>query len=115
MEIIVGIDVSKDRLDVHLLPSDESFFVDNSHAGIEALVSRIANINVDTVALEATGGDERLAVATLTAAGLAVLVVNPAQVRAYANALGRKAKADPIDAAAIAAFVIATQPPIRPL
>ncbi|MFD1225851.1 IS110 family transposase [Pseudochrobactrum kiredjianiae] len=51
----------------------------------------------------------------LTTVGFVVLVVNPAQVRAYANALGRKAKTDPIDAAVIAAFVIATQPPIQPL
>ncbi|MGO7793208.1 transposase, partial [Rhizobium ruizarguesonis] len=44
-----------------------------------------------------------------------VLVVNPAQVRAYAHAIGRRAKTDPIDAAVIAAFVLATKPEIRPL
>jgi transposase len=115
MEIIVGIDVSKDQLDVHVLPSGESFAVGNDHAGVDALVSRIGGIGVEAVAVEATGGLESLVVAGLTAAGLAVMVVNPAQVRSYAHALGRRAKTDPIDAAVIAAFVVATQPEIRRL
>lgn len=115
MDIIVGIDVSKDRLDVHVLPVCESFCVGNDHAGIDALVSRLVEAGVDVVALEATGGLEMVAAAALTAAGLAVLVVNPAQVRSYAHALGRHAKTDTIDAAVIAAFVSATRPPIRPL
>lgn len=88
MDNIVGINVSKNRLDVHLMPSSSSFCVDNSHTGIVALVSRLANIPVEAIALEATGGYEKLAVAELTATGFAVLVVNPAQVRAYANSLG---------------------------
>jgi transposase len=115
MDIIVGIDVSKDRLDVHVAPAGQSFFVSNDHAGIDGLVEQIIGVGVDVVALEATGGFESLAVAALTAAGLAVIVVNPAQVRAYAHALGRRAKTDPIDAALIAAFVAATKPELRPL
>lgn len=115
MDIIVGIDVSKDRLDVHVMPSGDSFFVGNDQAGIDGLLTRLAALGVDVVALEATGGFETLAVAGLSGAGLAVIVVNPAQVRAYANALGRRAKTDPIDAAVIAAFVAATKPQIRPL
>jgi transposase len=115
MDIIIGIDVSKDRLDIAVTPSGEVFFVDNSHAGLDELVSRLKAKRADVVALEATGGFETLAVAGLSAAGFAVLVVNPAQVRAYANAIGRRAKTDPIDAAVIAAFVAATHPEIRPL
>jgi transposase len=115
MEIIVGIDVSKDRLDVHVLPSGEAFSVDNDHAGVEDLVRRLAALSPAVVGLEATGSFERLAVAALAGAGLAVVVVNPAQVRAYANALGKRAKTDPIDAAVIAAFVAATKPQLRPL
>ena len=97
------------------MPSGDSFFVCNDHAGVDGLLTRIAELGVDVVALEATGGFETLAVAGLSGAGLAVIVVNPAQVRAYANALGRRAKTDPIDAAVIAAFVAATRPQIRPL
>ncbi|HZB56713.1 MAG TPA: IS110 family transposase [Reyranella sp.] len=115
MEIIVGIDVSKDRLDVHVLPSGEAFWVGNDHAGVEDLVRRLAALSPSVVGLEATGGFERLAVAALAGAGLAVVVVNPAQVRAYANALGKRAKTDPIDAAVIAAFVAATKPELRRL
>jgi len=119
MDIIVGIDVSKHRLDVHVTPSDTVFHVENSHAGIDALVRRLkTEVAADgscTVALEATGGFEMLAAAALSSAGLTVLVVNPAQVRAYAQAIGRRAKTDPIDAAVIAAFVAATRPEIRPL
>lgn len=115
MDIVVGIDVSKDRLDIALSPSGDVFFVGNSHAGLDALVSRLKAQQADVIALEATGGFETLAVAALSSAGFAVLVVNPAQVRAYANAIGRRAKTDPIDAAVIAAFVAATKPEIRPL
>jgi transposase len=119
MDIIVGIDVSKDRLDVYVMPFDTAFHVENRHAGIYALVRRlkteVAAERNCMVALEAIGGFEMLAAAALSSAGLTVLVVNPAQVRAYAQALGRRAKTDPIDAAVIAAFVAATRPEIRPL
>jgi transposase len=115
MDIVVGIDVSKDRLDIAVAPSGVTFAVENTHAGVEDLVSRLQSIKADAVAMEATGGFEMLAVAALSSAGFAVLVVNPAQVRSYANAIGRRAKTDPIDAAVIAAFVIATKPELRPL
>jgi hypothetical protein len=112
---IVGIDVSKDRLDVHVAPSGEAFAVSNDHAGIEELAARLRPLAPRAVALEATGGFESLAVATLTGSGLPVMVVNPAQVRAFANALGKRAKTDPIDAGVIAAFVVATGAELRPL
>jgi transposase len=119
MDIVVGIDVSKDRLDVHVVPSGAAFDVDNSHAGVDDLVRRLkaehAGGETCVAALEATGGFEMLSAAALSAAGFAVIVVNPAQVRAYANAIGQKAKTDPIDASVIAAFVAATKPEVRPL
>jgi transposase len=115
MEKIVGIDVSKDWLDVHVLPSGEAFRIGNDHAGMDELIKRLEPHVPDVVALEATGGLETVCVAALCAVGLRVIVVNPAQVRSYAGALGKRAKTDPIDAAVIAAFVKATQPEIRPL
>ena len=115
MDVVVGIDVSKERLDVHVLSSGESFVVANDDEGLDGLAARLLGLKADIVALEATGGYEKLAVATLSGAGLAVIVINPAQVRAYANALGKRAKTDPIDAEVIAAFVAATKPEIRPL
>lgn len=115
MEKIVGIDVSKDWLDVHVLASAEAYRVGNDPAGMDDLIGRLGSVAPDVVALEATGGLEMVCVAALSAAGLPVIVVNPAQVRSYAGALGKRAKTDPIDAAVIAAFVKATQPEIRPL
>lgn len=112
---VVGIDVSKDKLDVHVLPSGEAFSVARKADGIDALISRIAPLAVHAVAVEATGGYETVVAASLSGAGLPVIVVNPAQVRAFAKALGLRAKTDPIDAAVIAKFVAATKPEIRPL
>lgn len=112
---VVGIDVSKDRLDVHVEPSGEAFAVARDAAGLEALVERLKPLSVTTVAVEATGGFETVVAASLCAAGLPVVVVNPAQVRAFAQAVGKRAKTDPIDAAVIARFAAATRPEVRPL
>ena len=113
--IVVGIDVSKDRLDVHVAPAGEAFLVSNDAAGAEALAGRLAVLGPAVVALEATGGFETLAASTLAAAGLPVAVVNPAQVRSFADALGKRAKTDPIDAAVIARFAAAGGIKAKPL
>jgi transposase len=111
----VGIDVSKDRLDVHVLPTGTAFAVARDGKGLEELIERLQPLDCLAVAVEATGGYETVVAAGLGGAGLPIIVVNPAQVRAFANALGKRAKTDPIDAAVIARFVEATRPPIRPL
>ncbi len=113
--IVVGIDVAKDRLDVCVRPSGESFVVARTGAGIEELAERLRKLAPRIVAVEATGGFETVVAAGLAAAALPIVVVNPAQVRAFAQALGRRAKTDPIDAAVIAHFVEATKAVPRPL
>lgn len=113
--VFVGIDVSKDRLDVHVAPSGEAFAVARDGKGVEALAARLSTLGASLVAVEATGGFEVLVAAGLGAAGLPVVVVNPAQVRAYARAAGKRAKTDPIDAQMIARFLAATRPEPRPL
>jgi transposase len=113
--IIVGIDVSKDRLDVGLRPSGEKFAVERNSAGLDLLVPRLTELSPHIIALEATGGFETIVAAALVAAGLPVVIVNPAQVRAFAKAIGQRAKTDPIDAAVIAHFAEATKPEPRPL
>jgi len=113
--VVVGVDVSKDRLDVHVRPSGETLTVERTAAGLDALCCRLRQIAPRIVALEATGGFETIATAALAAAGLPVVVVNPAQVRSFARALGRRAKTDPIDAAVIAHFAAATEIEVRPL
>jgi transposase len=113
--IIVGIDVSKDRLDVGVRPSRERFAVERNSAGLDLLVSRLKDLAPHIVALEATGGFETVVAAALAAAGLPVVIVNPANVRSFAKAIGQRAKTDPIDAEVIAHFAEATKPEPRPL
>lgn len=113
--VYVGIDVSKDGLDVHVLPEGNAFKVERDPAGMDVLVQRLQALAPATIAVEATGGLEAYVVASLLTAELPVVVLNPAQVRAFAKALGKRAKTDPIDAAVIAHFAEATKPEIRPL
>jgi transposase len=113
--IIVGIDVSKDRLDVAVRPIGEFFVVERNAAGLEQLIERLQAVSPRIVALEATGGFETVAAAALASAGLPVVIVNPAQVRSFAQAIGQRAKTDPIDAAVIAHFAEATKPEPRSL
>lgn len=114
--LYIGIDVSKDRLDVATTsPSVVAFHVPRNHDGLVDLAERLKPLGAERIALEATGGFETVVVAALAAAALPVVVVNPAQVRAFARALGKRAKTDPIDAAVIARFAEATRPDLRPL
>lgn len=112
---IVGIDVSKDQLDVAACPTGTVLRYSRDGAGIEALVGELTSMAPRLIAVEATGGFETVVVASLAAAGLPVVVVNPAQVRAFATAIGRRAKTDPIDAQVIAHFAEATKPQVRSL
>jgi transposase len=111
----VGIDVSKDRLDVAVRPSGETFAVERNASGIDRLIDRLQALSPAVIALEATGGFEVVVAAGLAAAALPVIVINPAQIRAFAKAVGQRAKTDPIDAAVIARFAEATRPEPRPL
>lgn len=111
----IGIDVSKDWLDVHVAPADQDWRVSRDAAGLDELVARLGGLAPQCVGVEATGGYETVVAATLGAAGLPVAVLNPAQVRHFAQALGKRAKTDPIDAAVIARFIEATTPAVRPL
>jgi transposase len=109
----VGIDVSKDRLDVHVYPAGTAFAVTRDGKGLEELVERLRAVTPTLIAVEATGGFETVVAAALAAAQLPLAVVNPAQVRHFAQALGKRAKTDPIDAAVIARFVAAVKPAPR--
>ena len=111
--IFIGIDVSKDRLDVATPDGVVAF--DNSPDGHRTLTQRLAAWSLEAIVVEATGGYERAVVAELAAAGLPVVVVNPRQVRDFARATGRLAKTDRIDAQVLAAFGQAVRPERRPL
>jgi transposase len=111
----VGIDVSKARLDVHMLPSGEAFAVARDGEGLESLVERLTGLDVSLIVLEATGGFETMVAAALAGAGLPLAVVNPRQIRSFAKALGKLAKTDAIDAEVIALFADKVRPQVRPV
>ena len=113
--IYVGIDVSKSRLDVGVRPGGDGWSMAYDEAGIRDLASRLQSLGPAAVVLEATGGLEVPLVASLTAAALPVVVVNPRQVRDFARATGRLAKTDALDAQVLAHFAQAVRPPVRPL
>lgn len=113
--LFVGIDVAKERLDVHLQPSGEAFTVARNDQGLADLVRRLQPLGVTLIALEATGGYEVVVAATLAAAALPVAVVNPRQIRDFARATGRLAKTDRLDAQTIAVFAATVRPAARPV
>jgi transposase len=100
----VGIDVGKDRIEVHIRPDAIAFGCDTDARSLEYLVTRLKPLKPKVIALEATGGYEAVIAATLSNAGLPVAIVNPRRTRQFAGALGRLAKTDIIDAAVIAHF-----------
>lgn len=113
--VVVGIDVSKEELVVAVYPTDERWTSATTPAAIETTVARLVALQPTLVVLEATGGYEAAIAAACAAAPLAVAVVNPRQVRAFAEALGRAAKTDPIDAQVLALFGARVQPTARAL
>ena len=113
--ISVGIDVSKENLDLDIAPRRGPVRFANTPQGHAAIVQRLRTGETRLIVVEATGGYEAAVVAELAAAGLPVVLINPRQVRDFARALGRLAKTDQIDAAVLADFAHAIQPPQRPL
>ena len=109
----VGIDVSKSEWAIAVHPSGERWTTPTTAAALETVVARLTTLAPQIIVAEATGGYERILVAGLAAAGLPVAVVNPRQVRAYAQALGRTAKTDAIDAEVLALFGARMQPIAR--
>jgi transposase len=114
-QFVVGIDVSKARLDWAVHEPAEGGEVTNDETGCRALLTQLAARRPTLIVLEATGGLEMLIVSTLATAGLPVAVVNPRQVRDFAKASGRLAKTDTLDAKVLAHFGEAIKPPVRPL
>lgn len=112
---VVGIDVSKARLDVFVAASGQALEFANDEAGVEAARKALAAAKPTLIVVEATGGLERPVVAAALAAHLPVAVVNPRQVRDFAKASGRLAKTDRLDARVLAAFGEAIKPAVRPL
>ena len=113
--VFVGVDVSKAHLDVGVSSSDEVTSLPNSEDGIAELVRGLGELAPALVVMEATGGFELPAAAAVAAAGLAVVIANPRQVRDFAKATGQLAKTDEVDARILALFAERVRPPVRPL
>lgn len=110
----VGIDVSKDTLDVHVRPLRNGFVVANDAKGHAELIARLRPLRVKRIVLEATGGFERAVFLALTEAGLIAAIVNPRQIRQFARSSGQLAKTDRLDAAVLAHFAETFTPPATP-
>ena len=102
--VSVGIDVSKETLVIAVEPTQERWSSETTPAALDGLITRLTQLQPSIIVVEATGGYERPIVAHCAAARLPVAVVNPRQVRAFAQAVGRTAKTDHIDAAVLADF-----------
>jgi transposase len=114
-EIFVGIDVSQATLDYAVRPTGTPGQVSNDEAGIASLVTSLKGQSPTLIVVEATGGLERPVVAALSAAQMAVVVVNPRRARAFAEAIGLLAKTDRVDAAGLAELGERLRPEVRPL
>jgi len=110
-----GIDISKDYLDVAVLPSKEARRYPNDHEGMNKLVPWLKKLPVEIVVMEPTGGYEALAAAALSSKKVPIAIVNARQIRQYAKATGKLAKTDSIDALVMAEFAQAVKPEARQL
>jgi len=114
-DCFIGLDVSKDTLEVAVRPTEERKTFANQEDSLSLLIDFVKPFSPRLIVLEATGGLEKAAVCALAVAGLPVVVVNPRQVRDFAKAKGILAKTDKMDAGVIAQFGEAIRPEIRPL
>ena len=113
--VYIGIDVSKDHLDVATRPATKQLRVANDDVGISEIVSTLSKLEAVLAVMESTGGYESAVAAALSVAQIPVAVVNPRQVRDFAKSTGRLAKTDGIDAEVLSHFAEAVRPRVRPL
>lgn len=111
----VGVDISKDTLDVHLHPAGLARRFANTRTGCRALIAWLADVMVRRVAFEPTGAYHHGFERQLAEAGLPLCKVNPRQARRFAEAIGRHAKTDAVDAAMLARLAALIEPPVRPV
>lgn len=114
-QCFVGIDVSKDSLDVHVRPEGTARQFANTSEGITDLLAWLRSLAPTLIVLEASGGYETEVLTTLSVGAFPVALINPKRVRDFAKARGRLAKTDAIDAAVLADFAQTFCPPVRPL
>jgi transposase len=114
-DIFVGIDISKEHLDIAVRPTGQKWRMNNNDADISSLAERLKTLAPTLIVVEATGGLEMPLANTLAAEALPLVVVNPRQVRDFAKSLGLLAKTDSLDADVLAHFAEAVKPTPRKL
>jgi transposase len=114
-QVFVGLDVSKQKLDVAVRPQNRNFVTPNTDRGIKQLIKHLAALRPQLIVLEASGGYELMVIAALAEAQLPVALINPQAARKFAGATGKLAKTDKIDAQVLAHFAEALRPEPRPL
>jgi transposase len=114
-KVYVGIDISKDSLDMAVHASDKQWRFTNDTAGITKLCRMLVKLGPALVVFEATGGYEMPLYLRLDEVGLPAAPVNPRQIRDFARSTGKLAKTDALDARVIAHFGFAVQPVPYPL
>lgn len=115
MDKFVGIDISKDSLDLCIEPENEVLHIAYDDKGITQVAKRLTQVAPTLIVMEATGGLEMRLASELAAKGLPVAVINPRQARDFAKATGQLAKTDLVDAAVLASFARAIRPAVRPI
>ncbi len=111
----VGIDVSKETLDLAVRPTGEEKTFKHTEKGLSDMADWVQSLDPQLVVLEATGGLEKGLVCALVSRGISPVIMNPRQIRDFAKSTGALAKTDKIDARVIARFAAAVQPQVRPL
>jgi transposase len=111
MNHCIGVDVSKNTLDIHFLAGGDDLKIVHSQEEIDRFIRKILPMEPELVVMEATGGYEESLAQSLLEAGLPVAVVNPKRIRNFAKAIGQTAKTDKIDARVIAQYGARLDPP----
>ncbi len=110
--VFVGIDVSKEELDIATNENGKGWMVSNDVAGIATLTTQLQSLQPELIVVESTGGYEAPLVAELYAIGLPIARVNPGRVREFAKSVGQLAKTDQIDARVLVRFAQAVHPAV---
>lgn len=114
-KIVIGVDVSKKFLDIHINPLDKGFRIENSKKAIESLLRKFKGYNIEQIICEASGGYEFLMCKMLTEAGYKTWCVEPKRIRAFIISEGQRAKTDKIDAKMLALFASQKQCAYKPI
>ena len=109
-QVFLGVDISKNTLDIYIHPIGKFFKIANSETDIKKFVKELAEYNVAQIACEATGGYEKLLAQLLKRSSYNLWIVDPRRIKGFIVASGCKSKSDKIDAKKIAEFASTNSP-----